>query len=209
MSYAYNTLIGNGLQDFRLLQNNYSSVYSIPDSTANRAPAFNFIARHEFTSALMFSGNAWFRNIRTEGIDANFNTDVLGGPIYQPTPQEQMVLSAAGYTGFPSSGADITNTPFPKWPCIAEALARRRSGRDLQWRQHLLERGTERVRIFRPDNMEHFAQNRTKSVRRRSVSGSGQRGLYPEHRLRLCQPQLHHHDCSGMAGRSQRLQSIR
>ena len=122
MSYAYNTLIGNGLQDYRLLQNNYSSVYSIPDSTANRAPAFNFIARHAFTNALTFSGNAWFRNIRTEGIDANFNTDVLGGPIYQPTPQEQMVLTAAGYTGFPTSGADITNTPFPKWPCIAEAL---------------------------------------------------------------------------------------
>ncbi len=42
--------------------------------------------------------------------------------IYQPTPQEQAVLSAAGYTGFPTSGANITNTPFPKWPCIAEAL---------------------------------------------------------------------------------------
>ena len=42
--------------------------------------------------------------------------------IYQPTPDEQAVLAAAGYTGFPTSGADITNTPFPKWPCIAEAL---------------------------------------------------------------------------------------
>src|SRR5580693_5413104 len=123
MSYAYNTLIGNGLQDYRLLARNYSSVYSIPDSTANRAPAFNFIARHEFSSALTFAGNAWFRNIRTEGIDANFNTDVLGGPIYQPTPDEQAVLSAAGYTGFPTSGANIANTPFPKWPCLAEALS--------------------------------------------------------------------------------------
>ena len=37
MSYAYNTLIGNGLQDYRLLEHNYSSVYSIPDSTANRS----------------------------------------------------------------------------------------------------------------------------------------------------------------------------
>jgi outer membrane receptor protein involved in Fe transport len=122
MSYAYNTLIGNGLQDYRLLETNYSSVYSIPDSTANRAPSFNFIARHTFGSGLIFSGNAWFRNIRTEGIDANFNTDVLGQQIYQPTAQEQAVLSAAGYTGFPASGANITNTPFPKWPCIAEAL---------------------------------------------------------------------------------------
>src|SRR3984885_11916837 len=89
MSYAYNTMIGNGLQDYRLLQQNYSSVYSIPDSTANRSPSFNFIARHKFTSALTFTGNAWFRKIRTEGIDANYNTDVLGNDIYQPTGQEQ------------------------------------------------------------------------------------------------------------------------
>ncbi|MFZ0589463.1 MAG: TonB-dependent receptor [Bryobacteraceae bacterium] len=122
MSYAYNTLLGNGLQDYRLLATNYSSVYSIPDSTANRSPSFNFIARHTFSDALAFSGNAWFRNIRTEAIDANFNDDAVGQDIYQPTPDEQAVLTAAGYTGFPASGANIANTPFPKWPCIAEAL---------------------------------------------------------------------------------------
>jgi outer membrane receptor protein involved in Fe transport len=122
MSYAYNTLLGNGLQDYRLLETNYSSAYSVPDSTANRAPSFNFIARHTFSDVLTFSGNAWFRNIRTEGINPNYNTDVLGNDIYQPTLREQAVLSAAGYTGFPTSGANISNTPFPKWPCIAEAL---------------------------------------------------------------------------------------
>jgi outer membrane receptor protein involved in Fe transport len=122
MSYAYNTLIGNGLQDYRLLAYNYSGVYSIPDSTANRSPQFNFIARHSFSDNLTFTGNAWFRNIRTEAIDANYNDDAQGGLIYQPTLQEQEVLTAAGYTGFPTSGADISNTPFPKWPCIAEAL---------------------------------------------------------------------------------------
>jgi outer membrane receptor protein involved in Fe transport len=122
MSYAYNTLIGNGLQDYRLLETNYSSVYSIPDSTANRSPSFNFIVRHNFTDNVSFSGNAWFRNIRTDALDANYNGDAQGGLIYQPTPQEQAVLTAAGYSGFPTAGADITNTPFPKWPCIAEAL---------------------------------------------------------------------------------------
>ncbi len=121
-SYAYNTMIGNGLQDYRLLDQNYSSVYSIPDSTANRSPSFNITLRHTFSDQLTFSGNAFYRNIRTEGIDANFNTDVLGNDIYQPTAQEQAVLSAAGYTGFPASGATIANTPFPKWSCIAEAL---------------------------------------------------------------------------------------
>jgi outer membrane receptor protein involved in Fe transport len=47
---------------------------------------------------------------------------VAGNDIYQPTDDEQAVLAAAGYTGVPTSGANITNTPFPKWPCIAEAL---------------------------------------------------------------------------------------
>ena len=121
-SYAYNTLIGNGLQDYRLLARNYSSVYSIPDRTGNRSPAFNFIARHSFSDALTFTGNAWFRNIRTEALNPNYNHDAQGQSIYQPTAEEQAVLSAAGYTGFPLSGADITNTPFPKWPCIAEGL---------------------------------------------------------------------------------------
>jgi outer membrane receptor protein involved in Fe transport len=122
MSYAYNTLLGNGLQDYRLLQRDYSSVYSIPDSTADRSPSFNFIVRHTFSDTLTFSGNAWFRDIRTEGINANINTDALNQSIYQPTAQEQAVLSAAGYTGFPTSGANAANTPFPKWSCIAETL---------------------------------------------------------------------------------------
>jgi outer membrane receptor protein involved in Fe transport len=123
MSYAYNTLLGNGVQDYRLLATNYDSSYSVPDSTANRSPSFNFIARHSFSDNLTFTGNAWYRNIRTETINPNFNGDVVGNDIYQPTPDEQAVLTAAGYTGFPTSGADITNTPFPKWACIAEALS--------------------------------------------------------------------------------------
>jgi len=121
-SYDYNILIGNGLQDYRLLANNYSSVYSIPDSTQNRSPSFNFIARHSFNNNLTLTGNAWYRNIRTYAIDANFNGDAQGQLIYQPTAQEQATLAAAGYTGFPTSGATIANTPFPKWPCLAEAL---------------------------------------------------------------------------------------
>lgn len=121
-SFAYNTLEGNGLQDYRLLQQNYSSSYTVPDSIANRAPAVTFIARHTFSKSLTFSGNAWFRNIRTEGVNPNFNTDALGNQILQPNAAEQSALSAAGYTGFPTSGANASNTPFPKWRCIANAL---------------------------------------------------------------------------------------
>jgi outer membrane receptor protein involved in Fe transport len=122
-TYAYNTLLGNGIQDYRLLAANYTSTYTPGDSIANRAPMFNFIARHTFSDKLTFSGNAWFRNIRTESINPNFNTDVLGNDIYQPTADEQATLAAAGYTGFPASGANPANTPFPYWSCLAEAIS--------------------------------------------------------------------------------------
>jgi outer membrane receptor protein involved in Fe transport len=121
-SYAYNTLMGNGIQDYRLLAANYSSSYTVPDSIADRSPSFNFIARHTFSDNLTFSGNAWFRNIRTEGINPNLNTDSLDESVYQPSATDIAALTAAGYTGFPTSGANASNTPFPKWRCIAQAL---------------------------------------------------------------------------------------
>jgi outer membrane receptor protein involved in Fe transport len=124
MSYAYNSLIGNGLQDYRLLENNYSSVYSIPDSTADRARSFNFIVRHAFSDAFTFSGNAWYRNIRNEGINANLNTDSFDESVYTPSAADIAALTAAGYSGFPTSGLTAANTPFPKWRCIAQALER-------------------------------------------------------------------------------------
>lgn len=121
-SYAYNTLLGNGLQDYRLLEQNYSSSYTVPDVIADRSPSVTVIARHTFTNTVTFSGNAWLRNIRTEGINPNFNTDAFGNQILQPNAAEQAALTAAGYTGFPASGATAANTPFPKWRCIANAL---------------------------------------------------------------------------------------
>lgn len=88
----------------------------------NRSPAVNLIVRHSFTPSITFSGNGYYRHIRTNGINANYNTDILGNNIYQPNASEQAALADAGYAGFPTSGATIANTPFPHWRCIAEAL---------------------------------------------------------------------------------------
>jgi outer membrane receptor protein involved in Fe transport len=71
---------------------------------------------------LSFSGNAWYRNIRTEGINANLNTDSFDQSVYQPSASERTSLTAAGYSGFPTSGATAANTPFPKWRCIGTVL---------------------------------------------------------------------------------------
>ena len=51
-AYADNWLTGNGLQDFRFLEQDYRSVYSIPDITWNRSPSFNLSVRHNVTSNL-------------------------------------------------------------------------------------------------------------------------------------------------------------
>jgi outer membrane receptor protein involved in Fe transport len=119
-AYADNTLTGNGIQDYRLLQTNYSSVYSIPDSTANRSPSINFIARHNFNDSLTFSGNAWYRHIRTEFINGNANNDSFASPVTQLSSDDQAALAAAGYTGIPANGVD--NSLFPSLSCIANAL---------------------------------------------------------------------------------------
>lgn len=122
MAFSYNTLTGNGIQDYRPLQTDYSSVYTIPDTTGNRSPSFNLIARHTFSNALTFSGNAWYRYIRTEEINGNANNDAFAGPVYQLTPEDDSVLTAAGYSGFPAAGGNASNMPFPSLACIANAL---------------------------------------------------------------------------------------
>jgi outer membrane receptor protein involved in Fe transport len=122
MTFAYNTLTGNGIQDYRLLQTNYSSVYSIPDTTGNRSPSFNFSARHSFSNNLTFSGNTWYRWIRTEEINGNANNDAFGGPVYHLNSADRAVLTAAGYTGLTANGQNAANTPYPSLACIANAL---------------------------------------------------------------------------------------
>jgi len=78
--------------------------------------------RHAAGNALSFSGNAYFRYIRADTVNPNLNTDSLDESVYQPTAADQAALKAAGYTGYPTSGATAANTPFPYWRCIAQAL---------------------------------------------------------------------------------------
>jgi outer membrane receptor protein involved in Fe transport len=121
-AYADNFLTGNGLQEQHFLASNYASGYTYGDTTTNRSPFFNFSVRHAVSSTLTFSGNAYFRYIRADSANPNLNTNSLDESVYQPTAADQAALAAAGYTGFPTSGANASNTPFPKWRCIAQAL---------------------------------------------------------------------------------------
>jgi outer membrane receptor protein involved in Fe transport len=121
-SYANNSLIGNGIQEQRFLDRSYSSVYTKPDETKNRSPFANFTVRHAATSNLTFSSNAYYRYIRTRTLNGDINEDALDQAVYQPNAEERAALTAAGYTGFPISGENATNTPFPYWRCIAQSL---------------------------------------------------------------------------------------
>lgn len=123
-AYANNLISGSGLQEQRALQRDYSSVYTKPDITGNRSPFGNLTVRHSLTNALTFAGNTYYRYIRTNTFNGDLNTGSLDQSVYQPSTADIAALRKAGFTGFPTSGANAANTPFPFWRCIAQALQR-------------------------------------------------------------------------------------
>ena len=68
------------------------------------------------------SGNAYYRHLHTSTFNGDINDDSLDQSVYQPGAAELRALAAAGYTGFPASGATASNTPFPSWRCIGNVL---------------------------------------------------------------------------------------
>jgi SAM-dependent methyltransferase len=77
VSYANNSLTGNGLQDQRLLANDFASVYTIPDQTANRSPFLSLNGRRSIRPALSLAANAYYRYIRTATLNGDINEDSL------------------------------------------------------------------------------------------------------------------------------------
>jgi len=128
VAYVNNSLTGNGLQEQRLLARDYASIYTKPDITANRSPFFNLSGQRSASHSLMFSGNIYYRYIRTNTLNGDINDDTLDQSVYQPSAAERVALAAAGYTGFPLSGENAANTPFPSWRCIAQAILRDEPG---------------------------------------------------------------------------------
>jgi outer membrane receptor protein involved in Fe transport len=124
VSYANNSLNGNGLQEQTFLARDYSSVYTKPDVTANRSPLINLNGRHSLNNTVTVSGNIYYRYIRTNTLNGDINEDSLDQSVYQPSAAERAALTAAGYTGFPTAGETAANTPFPFWRCIAQGLLR-------------------------------------------------------------------------------------
>ncbi len=122
VSHADNALNGNGLQEQRLLERDRASVYTKPDITDNRASMINLAASHAVDDNFQLSGNAYYRRLRTATYNGDVNDDALDQSVYQPSAAERAALSRAGYSGFPTSGANAANTPFPYWRCLGQVL---------------------------------------------------------------------------------------
>ena len=122
VGHANNSLNGNGLQEFRLLEGDRASIYTKPDTTKNRSTLVNLALQHRLSTALTFQGNAYYRDLRTSTLNGDINEGSLDQSVYQPGAAEIAALTRAGYSGFPLSGATAANTPFPKWRCIANVL---------------------------------------------------------------------------------------
>lgn len=121
-AYAPSKLTGNGLQEAGLLGRDYASIYTKPDQTRNRSLLFNLAGSHQAADDVQLSGNAYYRRIRSATLNGDLNDDALDQSMYQPGAAERAALAAAGYSGFPASGASAANTPFPYWRCIANVL---------------------------------------------------------------------------------------
>ena len=122
VAHANNDLTGNGLQEHRLLAANYSSVFTKPDVTENKSTFLNLALSHGIGDNLLFSGNAYYRHIRTQTLNGDINEGALDQSVYQPNLDERNALTAAGFRGFPVAGENAANTPFPFWRCIANVL---------------------------------------------------------------------------------------
>jgi outer membrane receptor protein involved in Fe transport len=77
LAHAKNTLNGNGLQEQSLLDQDWRSVYTKPDITRNQSTLLNLTGTHTINDELLFSGNAYFRHIKSSTFNGDLNTDAL------------------------------------------------------------------------------------------------------------------------------------
>ena len=63
----------------QLLQNNWNSVYTVPQTTYNKMAMVNWTGSYAYSPTLSFQGNAYFRAFNQAHVDGN-STDVFALP---------------------------------------------------------------------------------------------------------------------------------
>jgi len=120
-AYADNQLYGNGLQEQRFLERDYSSVYTTPDITDNRSLFMNLEASYQLSDNISFSGNSYYRNIKTKTFNGDINEGSLNQSTYALSAAEITALKKAGIST-PAYTITNINTPFPSLKCQGQAL---------------------------------------------------------------------------------------
>lgn len=72
-------LIGNGLQELRLLRADRDSVYTRPDATENQSWLVNLTGRRALSDRLALSGNLFWRRTLSRTFNGDLNDEALGG----------------------------------------------------------------------------------------------------------------------------------
>jgi outer membrane receptor protein involved in Fe transport len=145
--YADNWLTGNGTSDFRFLNMDYSDVNTIPDVTWDRSPSLTLNATHAVSDNLTFSGNAYYRYVRSDVSNGDLNDDTFDQSLYNLSAGDIAALEAAGYSGFPTTG-NATTEPFPYWRCLAQVLEDQGSGEPSEKCNGVVTRSTDKQNSY-------------------------------------------------------------
>jgi outer membrane receptor protein involved in Fe transport len=76
-AYANTDLNGNGMVPESFLKRDRSSVYTYPDNTQNESHFLNLELSHYFTDNVVFSGNTYYRHIKTKTFNGDINDEAL------------------------------------------------------------------------------------------------------------------------------------
>ncbi|HSI42974.1 MAG TPA: TonB-dependent receptor [Methylotenera sp.] len=76
-AYANTDLTGNGLVPQSQNRHDYDAVFTSPDNTKNKSDFVNLQLEHFFTDAVSFSGNAYYKKLKTNTLNGDMNDESL------------------------------------------------------------------------------------------------------------------------------------
>lgn len=95
-SFADTDLNGNGMVPKSFLRRDYDSVYTHPDNTQNTSNFVNLQWDHDFSDNVTFSGNTYYRHIKTDTFNGDINDESMPEGI--GNPGQNILLTGGPYT---------------------------------------------------------------------------------------------------------------